>query len=203
MSSTDTLPARRELRARTIAAVRNPHDAAAHLARLQATLQLDDAEPLQGVLADLFVILPGDETTMRQVALQLANARLHPYVADAFARHARGHALPGITPLATRWSVFAQPSADVPARVRRASPDHSRRMAAQVVEALLEGEPMAASKIESDFLDHCLSCQDKLAFMLASRDLRRHAIAVGDRWEQVAAWLEQRDALGAADAAPR
>ena len=99
--------------------------------------------------------------------------------------------------------MFAQPSADVPARVRRASPDHSRRMAAQVVEALLEGEPMAASKIESDFLDHCLSCQDKLAFMLASRDLRRHEVAVGDRWGQVAAWLEQRDALGAADAAPR
>ena len=203
MSSTDALAARRELRTRTIAAVRNPHDAAVHLARLQAALQLDDAEPVQGVLADLFATLPGDETAMRQVALQLANARLHPYVADAFARHARGHALPGITPLATRWSVFAQPSADVPARVRRASPDHSRRMAAQVVEALLEGEPMAASKIESDFLDHSLSCQDKLAFMLASRDLRRHAIAVGDRWEQVAAWLEQRDALGAADAAPR
>ena len=203
MSSTDTLPARRELRARTIAAVRNPHDAAVHLARLQAALQLDDAEPVQGVLADLFATLPGDETAMRQAALQLAGARLHPYVADAFARHARGHVLPGITALATRWSVFAQPSADVPARVRRASPDHSRRMAAQVIEALLEGEPMAAAKTESDFLDHCLSCQDKLAFMLASRDLRRHAIAVGDRWEQVAAWLEQRDALGAADAAPR
>ena len=203
MPSTDAPIARRELRTRTLAAVRNPHDAAVHLARLQAALQLDDTEPVQGVLADLFATLPGDETAMRQAALQLAGARLHPYVADAFARHARGHALPGITPLATRWSVFAQPSADVPARVRRASPDHSRRMAAQVVEALLEGEPMAASKIESDFLDHSLSCQDKLAFMLASRDLRRHAIAVGDRWEQVAAWLEQRDALGAADAAPR
>ena len=113
MSSTDALAARRELRTRTIAAVRNPHDAAVHLARLQAALLLDDAEPVQGVLADLFATLPGDETAMRQVALQLANARLHPYVADAFARHARGHALPGITPLATRWSVFAQPSANL------------------------------------------------------------------------------------------
>ena len=28
-------------------------------------------------------------------------------------------------------------------------------------------------------------------------------VAVGDRWSQVAAWLEQRDALGAAEAAPR
>ena len=108
MSSTDTLPARRELRARTIAAVRNPHDAAAHLARLQATLQLDDAEPLQGVLADLFVILPGDETTMRQVALQLANATLDKHTLTApydgvVVERARevGTALPGGTPLFT------------------------------------------------------------------------------------------------------
>ena len=117
-------------------------------------------------------------------------------MAEAFARHARGHALSVTTPLATRWSVFAQPSANVPARVRRTSPDHSRRMAQQVVEALLDGDPMQAPRIENDFLDHCISCQDKLAFMVASRDLRRHEVAVGDRWSQVAAWLERRGSGG-------
>ncbi|MCW4454898.1 hypothetical protein OK348_08815 [Flavobacterium sp. MXW15] len=195
-SATDILSARRGFRARTCAVARNPHDAALHLARLHASLQLDDSEPVQGTLADMFMALPGSETAMRQAALQLAGTRLHPYVAEAFGRHAHGHALTAITPLATRWSVFAQPSANVPARVRRTSPDHSRRLAAQVVEALLEGDPMQAPKIESDFLDHCISCQDKLAFMIASRDLRRHEVAVGDRWGQVAAWLERRGALG-------
>lgn len=187
--------ARRDFRQRTCAVARAPQDPAAHLARLQAALQLGDTEPVQGALADLFVALPRTETALRQAALHLATPRLHTYVAEAFARHANG-TLPAITPLATRWSVFAQPSANVPARVRRASPDHSRRLARQVVEALLEGDPLQASRIEHDFLDHCVSCQDKLAFMLASRDLRRHEIAVGDRWEQVAAWLEQHAADG-------
>ena len=103
----------------------------------------------------------------------MAEARLNPHVAKAFGRHTQGHALPRITSLATRWSVWAQPSAEVPARVRRASPDDSHRLARQVVEALYDGEPTDAARIEQDFLDHCISCQDKLAFMLATRDLRR------------------------------
>lgn len=190
------LHARREFRERTCATARAPQDAAAHLARVQAALQLGDMEPVQGALADLFVALPRTDLGLRQAALQLATPRLAPHVADAFVRHAHGHPLPAVTALATRWSVLAQPSSDVPARVRRASPDHSRRLTAQVVDALLEGDPVQAPRVERDFLDHCVSCQDKLAFMLASRDLRRHEIAVGDRWEQVAAWLEQHAAIG-------
>src|SRR5690606_552825 len=190
------LTARREFRERTRAVARAPQDAAAHLARLQAALQLGDTEPVQGALADLFVALPRTDTALRQAALHLTSGRLAPYVSEAFARHAHGHVLPPTTALATRWSVFAQPSADVPARVRRASPDHSRRLATRVVEALLDGDPLQAARIEHDFLDHCLSCQDKYAFMLASRDLRRHEIAVGDRWERVADWLEQHAAIG-------
>lgn len=198
-----SLNARRQFRTRTCAVLRAPQDASAHLARLQTALQLGDVEPLQGALADLFVALPKEETAIRQAALALAAPRLPPYVAEAFDRNAHGHALTQVTTLATRWSVFAQPSASVPARIRRASPDHSRRLAARVVEALLDGEPLQAARIERDFLDHCVSCQDKLAFMLASRDLRRHQIAVGDRWERVAGWLEQHAAIGGrSDPAP-
>ncbi|RRN55806.1 hypothetical protein EIM48_08995 [Pseudoxanthomonas sp. SGNA-20] len=197
-----TLDARREFRERTRAVARAPQDTAAHLARLQAALQLGDTEPVQGALADMFVALPRADTALRQAALHLASGRLAPYVAEAFGRHAHGHVLPAITALATRWSVFAHPSADVPARVRRASPDHSRRLAAQVVEALLDGEPLHAARVEHEFLDHCVSCQDKYAFMLASRDLRRHEIAVGDRWERVADWLEQHAAIGDRAEAP-
>ena len=59
MSSTDTLPARRELRARTTAAVRNPHDAAAHLARTKKNCRVLTMAPpthradVRSALADL------------------------------------------------------------------------------------------------------------------------------------------------------
>lgn len=193
---TDPLAARATFRERTSAVARNPDDAALHLARLHAALQLPGAEPVQGALADLFAATPLTDPDLRRNALQMAEVRLNPHVAQAFVRHTQGHALPRITALATRWSVWALPSAEVPARVRRASPDDSHRMARQVVEALYDGEPTDAARIEQDFLDHCISCQDKLAFMLATRDLRRAEIVVDERWTRVAAWLQQRDAFG-------
>lgn len=192
----DPLAARATFRERTGAVARSPDDAALHLARLHAALQLPGAEPVQGALADLFAAAPLTDPDLRRNALQMAEARLNPHVAQAFIRHTQGHALPRITALATRWSVWALPSAEVPARVRRASPDDSHRMARQVVEALYDGEPTDAARIEQDFLDHCISCQDKLAFMLATRDLRRAEIVVDERWTRVAAWLQQRDAFG-------
>lgn len=194
-------PARRVMRTHARALLRDPRDPAAHLARLHAALQLSDDEPVQGVLADLFVGLPRHDTALRHAALQMAEQRLLPHVAAAFLRHSQGHALLPITALATRWSVLARPSADVPARMRRANPDHSRRLAREVVEALCDGEPLAAARTEREFLDYCISCQDKLAFMLASRDLRRHALALDDRWDRAARWLQQRDLLGAPAAA--
>ena len=175
----------------------SPQDAGAHMARLHAALQMPDSEPVQGALADLYVSLPRSESALRVAALQMAESRLNPHVAEAFARNSQGYPLPAITPLATRWSVLAHPSADVPARVRRASPDHSRRLAREVVQALCEGEPAVAARVESAFLDHCINCQDKLAFMLATRELRREELALDDRWSRAASWLEQRDLLGA------
>lgn len=41
--------------------------------------------------------------------------------------------MPAINPLATRWSVLAQPSADISTRARRCSVDDSRRLAEQAV----------------------------------------------------------------------
>ncbi|MDS9994194.1 hypothetical protein PNQ69_15625 [Xanthomonas sp. A2111] len=189
-------PARLVMRTHARALLRDPRDAAAHLARLHAALQLHDNEPTQGVLADLFVALPRHDIALRKLALQMAATHLPPHVAEAFQRHSQGHALLPINALATRWSVLARPSADVPARVRRASPDHSRRMVREVVDALCDGAPIAAARCEREFLDYCISCQDKLAFMLATRELRRHALALGDRWDSTARWLQQREPLG-------
>lgn len=194
----DALAGRAAFRTHTRAVLRAPHGAPQHLARLQSALQLPGAEPVQGALADLFVAAPAGDPALRRNALQLVQSRLNPYVADSFSRHAGGAArLPAINPMATRWSVLAQPSAGVPARVRRAGSDDSRRLAANVVDALHGGEVMEASRIEAAFLGHCVSCQDKLAFMLAMRDLRRAGISVDARWTRVAEWLQQRDVFGA------
>lgn len=186
-----------ELRAHARRLLLSPQDAGAHIARLHAALQMADSEPVQGALADLYVSLPRSERALRVAALQMTESRLNPHVAEAFARNSQGYPLPSVTPLATRWSVLAHPSADVPARVRRANPDHSRRLAREVVQALCEGDPTLAARVESEFLDHCINCQDKLAFMLAARELRREELALDDRWSRTASWLEQRDLLGA------
>lgn len=178
-----------------------PADASGHLARLDAALQLPGSEPAQGALADFFRVPAEGDAGMRRAALQLVQARLNPYAVDGFARHAGARApLPPVTPLATRWSVLCQPSADVPARERRGGRDDSRRLADEVVQALYDGELVAAARIETAFLGHCVSCQDKLAFMLATRALRRAGIDLDDRWRRVAAWLEARDASGQAQA---
>ncbi|MCD9027064.1 hypothetical protein LDO26_02400 [Luteimonas sp. BDR2-5] len=195
---------RATLRSHTREVARRPKDAGAHLARLHAALRLPGEEPVQGVLADLFVGLSRDEPTVCDSALQMVGARLNPYVLQAFARAVRGPRVFRITPLATRWSVLAQPSAEVPTRRRRGNSDDSRRLAREVFEALYEGEPTEAARIEQRFLDHCISCHDKLAFMLAMRDLRRADIVVDERWERVSAWLAQHDSFGDAqpDATP-
>jgi hypothetical protein len=194
--TTHLLNERRIFRARTIEVMRAPHDSNAHLARLHAAIQLDDSEPLQGVLADIFVALPVEDEKTRQTALQITASRLSRFVTESFSRYIHGPLPPIVTTLATRWSVIANPSSNVPARVRRASPDHSRRMAISVVSALQTSDPALSPKIENDFLDHCIFCQDKLAFILARCDLRRHEIALGDRWMQVAGWLEAYNTHG-------
>lgn len=186
--------ARRAFRAHTREVLQAPHDISRHLARLHAALQLPGAEPAQGALADLFVAVAVSDTGARKAALGMVEGRLDPYAFDAFQRHPRG--LVTVTPLASRWSVIAQPSAEVPARVRRGSSDDSRRLAREVVNALHSGELMEASRIEAAFLGHCVSCQDKLAFMLAMRGLRLAGIEIDDRWRRVDAWLQQRDAYG-------
>lgn len=191
MSAAADLEARRSYRDCARRLRERPEAAATHLARLDAALAMDGAEPVQGALADLFAGLPAAATGVRQAALRLAAPRLGPHVADAFERHAHGHPLPRVHPLATRWSVLVQPSAEVPARVRRGSPDASRRLADDVVAALCDGAPVEANRVERAFLDHCVSCQDKLAFMLATRELRRREVWLGADWRRAEAWLQQ------------
>ena len=167
--------------------LREPADVQAHLARLKASLALVGADPVQGALADLFSCFGAADEPLKRRALQLARGRLPAHVARWFEAQAAQAALPAINPLATRWSVLAHPSADISTRARRCSADDSRLLADKAVLAFHAADESA----QNEFLHHCVTCHDKLAFMLARRALLKCGTELPPDWEAVSAQLEQ------------
>ena len=167
--------------------LRDPSDVSAHFARLHAALELPGAEPVQGALADLFVTFGEREESLKRTALQMARDRLAVHAARWFEAQVGLSRLSRITPLATRWSVLARPSADISTRARRCSTDDSRALAEQVMQAVAQGDAQA----QQEFLHHCVTCHDNLAFMLARRALLRFGGSLPADWEAVSQQLEQ------------
>lgn len=188
---TSPLAARQALRQQARQLLRHPRDAGVHMARLHAALELPGAEPVQGALADLFSCFGAHDEALKRTALQLARTRLSEHVVRWFEAQTAQAVLPAINPLATRWSVLAHPSANMSTRARRCSADDSRRLAEQAVLAF-ERADLAA---QNEFLHHCVTCHDNLAFMLARRALLKTAPALPRDWEAVSRQLEQVRAL--------
>ncbi len=171
--------------------LREPNNVQALLARLEASLSLPGADPVQGALADLFGRLGAAHAPLKRRALQLARGRLPLHVVRWFEAQAAQAALPAINPLATRWSVLTHPSADISTRARRCSADDSRLLADKAVLAFQTADPSA----QNEFLHHCVTCHDKLAFMLARRALLKSGAELPDDWAAVSAQLEQMKEL--------
>lgn len=167
--------------------LRDSTDAGSHMARLQASLELAGAEPVQGALADLFSCFGVGDEPLKRTALQLASGRLSAHAARWFEAQVAQAALPAINPLATRWSVLAHPSADISTRARRCSVDDSRMLAEQALLAFETNDQPA----QNEFLHHCVTCHDNLAFMLARRALLKSGAALPDDWAAVSQQLEQ------------
>lgn len=182
-----TRSARTALRRQARRLLSNPLDANVHLAHLNAALALPGAEPVQGALADIFVAFGAQEVAFKRTALTLARQRLAAHVVRWFDVQADQPRLSRITPLATRWSVLAQPSAEISTRARRCSGDDSRALALQVVQAV-EADDIEAQQA---FLHHCVTCHDNLAFMLARRALLRTQAILPEHWQAVSTQLEQ------------
>lgn len=179
-----------------------PQDPDLHVRRLQAALAWQDDEPLQGAIADLFHALPGHAGhSVYGLACELAQARLPRHVAQGFAAQLQQHqALPAIHWLATRWSVLVQPSAAVSALRRRVSVDESRRLAAAIVQAHMElagSDAQTLAELEQEFFAHCQACDDRLAFMLARRQLLARG-PLPDAWQAAEGQLAQDGATAAA-----
>lgn len=167
--------------------VRTPTDAATHLARLHAASEMPGTEPVQGVLADMFTALGADHSALKAQALELVRTRLSTHVAAWFGSQIHAPALPRISPLATRWSVLAMPSADISTRARRCSADDSRALAQVAIQAVAASDEQA----QQLFLHHCLTCHDNLAFMLARRALLKGASQLPSGWDEVSQQLER------------
>jgi len=178
--------ARLQVRLQARQLMRDPQDTQAHLARVEAALQMDGSEAVQGALADMFTQLDSHCSEVKRNAYSLCQHRLPARVALAFEALIAQNPLPQINTLATRWSLLSIPSADIPTRVRRCSLDDSKALAAQGVrafEALDEPGQQA-------FLDHCMTCHDKMAFMLARRAVLKTAGRLPAAWETVSTQLE-------------
>lgn len=167
--------------------MRDPLDVNAHMARLQAALELPGSEPVQGALADIFVAFGERDQALKRTALQLAQPRLADHVVRWFDAQTGQARLSRITPLATRWSILARPCVAISTRARRCSVDDSRALAEQVVTAFENDDTQA----QQAFLHHCVTCHDNLAFMLARRALLKRNAKLPPDWEDVSRQLQQ------------
>lgn len=168
--------------------LRNRNDPDAHAARVHAACRLRGTEPLQGALADMAYAAADNPSRLSQLLQQAdIRQRLLPGVLDSFTRQTRHGALPRVTPLATRYSILAMPSLDVPPRAILCGADDSRRAAAEALPALLRGD----TAVEEAFLTHCEGAGDTLAFMLARSAMIKARRELSPRWRTVSETLQR------------
>jgi mono/diheme cytochrome c family protein len=141
-------------------------------------------------LADLFTALGADHSAVKSQAFELVRSLLSAHVAAWFSSQIHSPALPKVSPLATRWSVLAVPTADIRTRARRCSADDSRALAMLAIQAVAEADEQG----QQNFLHHCLTCHDNLAFMLARREVLKSAKQLPPGWEEVSVQLERSGA---------
>lgn len=160
-----------------------PHDRRRHLPRIEAAAALAGSEPVQGALADMLSACAPDPDGDGPLLQRLAQSgRIPAHAADALLEHVRqGRRLPRVTVLATRYSVLATPSLDVPVRALLCGSDDSRRIAAEAVSRLPRGD----AEFEEAFLSHCEETHDTVALLLAWSRLRRSGFHFSERWQSV------------------
>lgn len=169
------------------AILKAPHDLSTHEIRLKTALELPGSEPIQGALADMFTgcarALPADKSA----ALDAARPRLSPWVAQLFTSFVGASAYPRCSPMATRWSVLATPSLDMPRRALRCSFDDASTLAQDAITSWRNGDEAA----QQAFLAHCKACGNTLAFALARRTLLQELPELPPPWEVASLYLQE------------
>lgn len=166
--------------------IKDRNNVVLHQSRLQAAMHLPGSEQIQGALVDMLLgCIPATEVD-RQAALSFVQDRLNPLLVTKLKPYIANPVLPLSNALATRWSVIASPSLDMPRRTMRCNTDDSRLHAQNAVKAWHEHDVAT----QNAFFEHCIVCQDKLAFLLARRSLLQQLDDLPAAWEAVGDQLE-------------
>lgn len=167
-----------------------------HRERIRIALNFFETEPLQGALADYFFGCWYDMPFSGQAILEEVKERLPAPIYQAFFKctHKKDY-IWSISPLATRWSVLVTPSLDVPSHKLRTSSDTAWYVSDNVVATLLkarnENNP-TLSQTEDDFLEHCVACTDRMAFMMVWFRLNKENWLFDERWLNCRKTLEKQ-----------
>lgn len=174
-----------------------------HTSRVMTAMELDEKEPLQGALADMFFGCWYDVPYFGERMLNQVKEKLNPQVLAGFEDciHAKKYILEKSV-LATRWSVLISPSLDVVENQMLVSPDDSRVVANIAINLLLElrseleDEPeevmQEITQVENEFFRHCLTCDDRLAFSIVWWELSKSKWQFNEKWAEVRKAFEEK-----------
>lgn len=171
-----------------------------HTSRVMMAMELDEKEPLQGALADMFYGCWFDVPYFGERMLSQVKEKLNPKVLKGFEECVENKKyILESSVLATRWSVLISPSMSVVENQMFISPDDSRAVADIVINLLLElweemdDEPeevlQEIQHVEEEFFRHCLACDDRLAFSIVWWELSK------SKWQFSPEWTTTRRAF--------
>lgn len=179
--------------------ISQPMDMDLHTSRIMTAMELEEKEPLQGALADMFYGCWYDVPYFGERMLEQVKEKLTPIAVDNFQRCINGEDYVfEISQAATRWSVLISPSMQDYEHKLRVSSDDSRMVAAMTIAELLELRDEAEGddtvqddirQVEDEFFAHCLTCDDRLAFSMVWWELAKN------KWEFHAGWTQCRKAF--------
>lgn len=165
-----------------------------HKERIRTAMSFFESEPLQGALADYFFGCWYDVPYQGQAILDDAKDRLSAPIYQAFLNCVqKKDYIWDISSLATRWSVLVTPSLNVPTHKLRTSSDHAWHMADSIIASLLkakEEQNPLLTHLEDDFLEHCIACADRMAFMVVWFRLNKADWIFDERWKNCRKLLE-------------
>lgn len=167
----------------------NPAHSEYHRQRIAVATNLNQSELLQGALADYFFACWYDMATVGVGLLDSLVSYLPKHIIDLFRGYiATGEYITSISILATRFSVLVSPSMNVPSYKLYVSRDDAKRLSKQASSELLQAryanDKLAMTNIQSDYLKHCLACQDRMGFMMTWFNLSKYDWDFDEHWLQ-------------------
>lgn len=194
------MDARRHFRFLSRQVLKSIDNAEYHAQRIRVANELPSSEPVQGALADYFYgcwfQIGFDDAIESQRLLSEAREKLNPQVLNEFQKFIDRKAYAEqISVLATDWSVLVKPSMDVPLFRLRTSKQNTIHVVDtflnQLIEADVSNDREAVSNIEQSFFDHCLVCNDLMAFMKVWFRLNKKGWKFDERWSECRSKLEK------------